>query len=55
MVIWRSFLRVLFPLSSFALAAGSNFALPGGVLHFFVFSGFSLVCLWKARGKPMQN
>lgn len=54
MVIWRSFLRVLFPLSSFALARGAISLFREGFSNFFLFSGFS-VLYGKARGKPMQN
>lgn len=43
MVIWRSFLRVLFPLSSFALARGEQFRSSGRGSPFFL---FSLVSLW---------
>lgn len=41
MVIWRSFLRVLFPLSSFALARGAILLFREGFSNFFLFSGFS--------------
>lgn len=53
MVIWRSFLRVFFPLSSFALARGAISLFREGFSN-FLFSGFS-VLYGKARGKPMQN
>lgn len=42
MVIWRSFLRVLFPLSSFALARGEQFRSSGRGSPIFCF----LVSLW---------